>query len=333
MAERASVLHKKEVNKPKELLSGSLDKDSFFDICREISLPKWTGVLVVKSSKTEFRFYFKKGEIIYSENSRQKTEEIILEMIRNSGLISRETISSSEKKKSKLMRTLLEILVEDGHVSMLLYSKIISAAVKMNVLDALVLKKGKYSFTERSVIREVHGVKIISILEIRDVANIVESHNHSFKKVTGNFFNYVGKTEKDCFLKENKTIFQNYLMCEIDFFKFVNQTVTGLSEKKWEITGKFFSLPVMQTMILYLFRFFVILGVFTFLYLAFITGSFEKRTGPVSVKDFYFFKANLVSSLLELETGSVPDKDELVKSGLLSLEEVDMAGISDKKKE
>jgi hypothetical protein len=321
---RESILQKKEPNVNKELLSGNLEETSFFDVCREIALPKWTGILKVEAGKIKHLFYFKKGDIIYSENSKEKTEEKILDMVRRSGLISRETFSTSEKKKAKLMRTLLEILVEDGHVSMLLYSKIISATVRMNVLKAILLRKGKYSFTERKSIREVHGVKLVQILEIRDVATLVDSHPKSFKKITESFYNYVQESDKDFFISENKTVLQNYLLCEIDFFKFIDKAVTGLTENKWKIKGKCFSLPALQTASLYIFRTFVAAGVLFFLYLALITGSFKRTREPRSVKDFYYFKVNLISSLLEFQSGEVPREEQLIKSGLVREEEIDI---------
>ena len=87
------------VKKDIEILSGSISSgNTFFDICREIALPKWTGMLVIKAGKTKYNFYFREGEIIYSENSLEKTESKILEMIRRADLVSRETLSSSEKK-------------------------------------------------------------------------------------------------------------------------------------------------------------------------------------------------------------------------------------------
>ena len=110
---REMIVHKAENESRKELMSGSFSGSSFFQVCSEISLPKLTGTLSVKTGKTEFRFYFRQGDIIYSENSKEKTELKILEIIKYSGLISRETFVNSEKKKSKMMRTLLEILVED----------------------------------------------------------------------------------------------------------------------------------------------------------------------------------------------------------------------------
>lgn len=325
LKKRESIIHKTENSTQKVLLSGSLSDSSFFDIFREISLPKWTGTLVVKASKTEYRFYFRKGDIIYSENSKEKTELKILEIIKNSGLISRDTFVRSEKKKAKLMRTLLEILIEDGHVSMLLYTKVISAAVRLNILKMLLLKKGTYTFSERKTIREVHGVKPVSMLDIKDISSLTEKYPEQMKKVLRSFYRFVSETEKDHFLAKNKSVLQNYLICDIDFFTFIDKVVSGYADGKWQIQNRFYSTATIQVLLLYIFRAFVLAGVVVFLYLSAYTGAFKGKREERSVEIFYFFKIDLISSLIELETGTPPDKKQLLMSGFLKEEEIELS--------
>jgi len=333
MAQREKIIQKTEAPVSKELLSGSFSETSFFDVCREIALPKWTGTLVVKESKREYRFYFKDGEIIYSEDSSEKTEVKIFEIIRNSGLISRETFVNCEKKKAKVMRSLLEILIEDGHVSMLLYSKVISAVVRVNIIKMLLLKKGSYSFFEKKIMREVHGVRPVSVLDIRDISTIADNHRKELGKVIKNFYRHILNVDKNSFLSEKKSLLQNYLVCEIDFFTFITKSVEGLSERKWKMQGIFSSIGVLQTATLYIFRGFVFLGVLVFLYLALVTGAFKDKKEPRSVEDFYFFKVEMIALMLEFESGKKPSVEMMLQSGMLSQEEINISRFSGKEKD
>ncbi len=321
------------VKKDIEILSGSISSgNTFFDICREIALPKWTGMLVIKAGKTKYNFYFREGEIIYSENSLEKTESKILEMIRRADLVSRETLSSSEKKKSKVMRTLLEILVEEGHVSMLLYSRVISTLIRLNILKAMLLKKGEYKFLERKTIREVHGVKPVSVLDINNIASVVDSYPAETKKILKNWYNNVSETKEGHYLVKNKSFLQSFLAREIDFLSFMAKAVPDYAKKEWQMQGLFGSFSAFQTILIYMFRSLAVFGIALFLYLVFMTGAFSAVKNPRSVEEFYFFKVKLTSSMISLETGSEPDKEQLIMSGLLTEKDIEISGIKDNNK-
>ncbi|HDT11354.1 MAG TPA: hypothetical protein ENN58_01305 [bacterium] len=149
------------------------------------------------------------------------------------------------------------------------------------------------------------------------------------KKILENLYRDVSETKKDHFLAKNKSVLQNYLICEIDFFTFVNKTVTSYANGEWQFQGWFNSAVMLQSLLLYTFRTFVLAGVLVFLYLAVMTGAFKRKKEERSVEIFYFFKVDMISSLIEMETGTTPDRKQLLLSGLLKEEEIELSEAKD----
>ncbi|HQN72657.1 MAG TPA: DUF4388 domain-containing protein, partial [bacterium] len=270
------------------VLSGSIQNTSFFDILRDIALPKYSGMLKIKTGKKEYRYYFKEGIIIYAENSIERMDQLILSTIKQAEIVSRETVVKCEKMKSKLMKSLLEILIEEGHVSMLLYSKIISAAVRMNILEGFFARKGIYSFELRNSVREVHGVKSVDIRSVQQLASMSDEKLKTVKKILLSM-NCDILTNKDAaYFSVNKSFLQNFLVTEIDFIQYISKAAEDFLSGGWTMRSRFATPVILKTGVLYLFRTFVLAGIFVFLYLATMTTTFETRKQHRSVKDFYF---------------------------------------------
>lgn len=321
-----------EINKniavPTQGIEGNLSESSFFDIMREITLPKLTGILRVTFSGKTYRFYFRGGILIYSENSRERTEKKVLKMVRNSGLISRETFVKSEKKKSKMLKSLLEILIDQGHVSMLLYSKIINTVLRMNIVDVMLQKKGTYCFEEKKSIREIHGVRTVDIKTVQVLSSCLDKQKNrkAMASVMKNLYsNVTEKTDAD-YLTVGKPFIQNFLATEIDFLKYISKSSEDYAKGGWIVQSKFSSSKTINMLTLYFFRAFVFSGIFVFLYLATMTNTFKVEKEHRSIKDFYFFKVSLLTSLVSFETGEKPSVEKTIESGLLSKEEVKHSG-------
>ncbi|HPA57194.1 MAG TPA: DUF4388 domain-containing protein [bacterium] len=308
------------------VLSGSIQNTSFFDILRDIALPKYSGMLKIKTGKKEYRYYFKEGIIIYAENSIERMDQLILSTIKQAEIVSRETVVKCEKMKSKLMKSLLEILIEEGHVSMLLYSKIISAAVRMNILEGFFARKGNYSFELRNSVREVHGVKSVDIRNAQQLASMSDEKLKTVKKILLSM-NCDILTNKDAaYFSVNKSFLQNFLVTEIDFIQYISKAAEDFLSGGWTMHSRFATPVILKTGVLYLFRTFVLAGIFVFLYLATMTTTFETRKQHRSVKDFYFFKISLMSSLMSFESGNETDTKDLIRSGMILEHEFDLSG-------
>jgi len=319
---------KKKIAVPTQEIEGNLSESSFFDIMRDIALPKLTGILRITFSRKTYRFYFRGGVLIYSENSRERTEKKVLKIVRNSGLISRETFVKSEKKKSTMLRSLLEILIDQGHVSMLLYSKIINTVLRMNIVDVMLAKKGAYCFEEKKSIREVHGVRTVDIKAVQVVSSCLDKQENrkAMAKVMKNLYgNVTEKTDAD-YLTVGKPFIQNFFATEIDFLKYISKATQDYAKGAWTVQSKLSSSKTINALTLYFFRAFVFLGIFFFLYLATMTNTFKVEKEHRSIKDFYFFKVSLLTSLVSFETGEKPSVERTVESGLLSEEDVKHSG-------
>jgi hypothetical protein len=321
----AVVLEKTSSNQI--ILKGSIQDTSFFDILRDIALPKHSGMLKIKTGKKEYRYYFKEGIIIYTENSVERMDQVILSMIKQSEIVSRETIIKCEKMKSKVMKSLLEILIEEGHVSMLLYSKIINTAIRMNILEGFFVKKGSYSFELRNSVREVHGVKPVDIRSVQQLASMSDEKTKSIRNLMLSM-NCDVLTNKDAtYFSVNKSLLQNFLVTEMDFIQYIVKAAEDLLSGGWTIQSRFATPVIFKTGALYLFRIFVFAGIFVFLYLATMTTTFETRSEHRSVKDFYFFKISLMSSLMSFENGNEQSTGELIRSGMISEYELNLSGL------
>lgn len=309
------------------ILSGSIQDTSFFDILRDVALPKHSGMLKIRTGKKEYRYYFSEGIIVYTENSIERMDQIILSMIKQSDIVSRETIVKCEKMKSKMLKSLLEILIEEGHVSMLLYSKIISAAVRINILKGFFVKKGTYSFETRNSVREVHGVKPIDIRAVQQLASMSDEKIKALKRITGSMNSRILSNAGANYFSLNKSFLQNFLVTEMDFIQYISKAAEDLITGGWTVQSRLTTPELIKTGMLYLFRIFVFSGIFAFLYLATMTTVFETRKEHRSIKDFYFFKISLMSSMLSFENKNEISTDDLIKSGLVTENEFKLSGL------
>lgn len=319
---------KKNISIPTIDIEGNLSDITFFDVMREIALPKLTGILRIEVSRRTYRFYFRDGTLIYSENNRDRTEKKVLKMVKNSGLITRETFVKAEKKKSKMLKSLLEILIDQGHVSMLLYSKIINTVIRLNIIDAMIAKKGKYSFEAKKSIREVHGVRAVDIKLVQTLSSCIDSNGNkkAVSYIVKRLYSNVSENAGADYLSIDKPLIQNFLITEQDFLKYISKAAEDFSKGEWKLQSKLMSSRTISTATLYFFRAFVFSGICVFLYLATMTNTFRVEKEHRSIKDFYFFKVSLLKSLDSFETGKKPNIERTVQSGMLSKDEVKRSG-------
>lgn len=324
----ATVLKKESSNKI--VLKGAIEETSFSDILREIALPQYSGILTVTAGKKRYRYHFKGGLIIYADSSAKRMDSTIISMIKQSGFVSRETIAKCEKMKSKMMRSLLEILVEEGHVSMLLYSKIICTAVRINILESFFIKKGTFSFELKSNIKEVQGVKPVTVLSFESLESMSKEALKALKSTISSINSTVLTSKGAPYLSTNKTLLQNFLVVEIDFIPYVLKAADDYLNKKWTKQNRFATPAIFKTASLYLFRAFLFAGIIVFFYLVTTTTAFfEEKREPSSIKNFYFFKISLMSSLFSFENGFVAKPEELIEAKMVTTQELELSGVKE----
>ena len=197
--------------------AGEIRDKKLIDVFTEASILGLTGILKLKVTRNEFYFYFAKGSLIYSSNLKKTMDQMVLDIIKYSGFISREKLLKCEKEKSKEMKTILEMLIDEGFVSMLLYSKVISLAMRINIIEAMLETDGNYSFEIKAHIESVHGVRPVSITQLKPVSNLIEENRAAVKEVSDSLYSEIDKCAGVTYLKHNQSFLHNAITADLDY--------------------------------------------------------------------------------------------------------------------
>lgn len=282
--------------------AGEIRDKKLIDVFTEASILGLTGILKLKVQRNEYYFYFVKGSLIYSSNLKKTMDQTVLDIIKYSGFISREKLIKCEKEKSKAMKTILEMLIDEGFVSMLLYSKVISLAMRINVINAMLETDGNYSFEIKAKIDSVHGVRPISVTQLKPVSTLIEENRSAVKEVNDSLYSEIDKCAGASYLKPNQSFLHNAITSESDYLKFFSVAVTDYIDKKWSFPSFFLKDRLLNSIAVYTFRTLIVIGICIFLYLAVMTTTFDLKNEEISGKDFYFIRAKLTESLQNFQT-------------------------------
>ena len=250
-------------------------------------------------------------------------DKTVLDIIKYSGFISREKLVFCEKQKSRAMKTILEMLIDEGFVSMLLYSKAISLAMRMNIINAMLETNGSYSFEIRNKVEPVHGVKPVPIAQLKPIATLIDEDRSVVRTVSDSLYSEIDKCAGVIYLKSNQSFLHNAITSESDYLKFFATAASDFIDKKWSFQHFFLKDRILNTIAVYTFRTFVVAGICTFLYFALMTKAFDLKSDEISGMDFYFIRGKLSESLdsfqfqkAEERNGSkTPEKrDERIKN-------------------
>lgn len=277
--------------------AGEIRHAKLIDIFTDASVSGLTGILKLKSAWHEYYFYFSKGSLIYSSDSRKTMDKTVIDIIKYSGFISREKLVKCEKEKSKAMKTILEMLIDEGFVSMLLYSKVISLAMRTNVINAMLETDGHYSFEIKAKIDPVHGVRPIAVSQLKTISTLIEENRSAVKEVADSLYSEIDKCNGVTYLKPNHSFLHNAITAESDYLKFFSVAVTDFIDKKWSFPSFFLKDKLLNSIAIYTFRTLVVAGLCTFIYMALMTKTFDLKNEEISGKDFYFIRSKLSESL------------------------------------
>ena len=290
--------------------AGNVRDKKFIDVITEAAVSSLTGILRLKTQWNEYNLYFAKGSLIYATNMKKPMEKMVLNIVKSSGFISREKLILCEKQKSKLMKTVLEILIDDGYVSMLLYSKIISTAMRINVINAMLEPEGDYSFEVRFKIDSVQGVKPISVSYLKPVDVLISENRESVKTVVKSLYSAVKDNSGASYLVSKSTFMHSAIASESDFLRFFAGAVRDFIENKWSFQGFFEKDRILNSAALYTFRTLLVICLAVFLYLALMTTTLDLKNEEISGRDFYFIHDKISESLNNFQNSKHnPDSD------------------------
>ena len=277
--------------------AGEIQHTKLLDVFTDASVSGLTGILKLKVSWNEYYFYFSKGSLIYSSNTKKSMDKTVIDIIKYSGFISREKLVKCEKEKSKAMKTILEMLIDEGFVSMLLYSKVISLAMRTNIIKAMLETDGYYSFEIKSKINPVHGVRPITISQLKTIGNLIEENRAAVKEVSDSIYSEIYKCSGVAYLKPNQSFLHNAITADYDYLKFFSVAVTDFIDKKWSFPRFFLKDKLLNSIAIYIFRTLVVAGLCAFTYFALMTKTFDLKKEEISGNDFFFIRGKLSESL------------------------------------
>lgn len=276
--------------------AGNIRDKKLLDLITEAAVSSLTGILRLKTLHNEYNLYFVKGSLVYATNMKKPMEKMVFSIVKSSGFISREKLVLCEKQKSKLMKTVLEILIDDGYVSMLLYSKIISTAMRINVINAMLETDGDYSFEIRLKIDSVQGVKPISVAYLKPVDMMISENREEVKTVVGSLYSSIKDNSGATYLVLKNTFLHSAIASESDFLRFFVSAVGDFIEKKWTFQTFFEKDKILNYAAVYTFRILLTVCLVIFLYLSLMTTTFDLKTEEISGRDFYFIRNKITES-------------------------------------
>ena len=277
--------------------AGEIRDKKLIDVFTEASISGLTGILKLKVMWNEYYFYFLKGSLIYSSNLKKTMDQMVLDIIKYSGFISRDKLTKCEKEKSKAMKTILEMLIDEGFVSMMLYSKVISLAMRINVINAMLETDGNYSFEIKAKVDSVQGVRPIPVTQLKPINTLIEENRVAVKTVSDSAYSEIDKCGGLTYLKPKQSFIHNAITADSDYLKFFAVAVTDFIDKKWSFPRFFLKDRLLNSIAVYTFRTLTVAGLCVFLYLAVMTTTLDLTNNELSGKDFYFLQEKLSESI------------------------------------
>ena len=177
-----------------------------------------TGRLETTVKGSHYKFFFKKGVLVFAEKESVDMESLVISFLNKSIYIKKEVFRECEKKRVSVMRSVIELLIEDGHLSIMLYSKIISSIVRIYTIDLLSAQKGAFTFFPTEKIKEIHAVKPIDIEVFKPLAENYSTDKKSIRKVLDHLFTPIILIDTTINLKRKTVLFSELPYDRIWFF-------------------------------------------------------------------------------------------------------------------
>ncbi len=303
------------------MLAGELTPGAIANVWEEIAAGEMSGLLEVNSGKDRWEFQFREGAMTGARKRGVNTAEHMVELLLEGGILRHETVRDALKKQSKMMKSCLEILMEEGHVPLILYSRIISASLRLILLDVMALKKGHYQFAAKDDLREEPGTKSLDIARFNAFRDRFESDPKMLARLRAALFLPIAMQESFSFPIDRKSLFYSYGTQDRDLFDFLIRMADLTRDGAIEVDRGLLGARPKDLLAALLLRAAALL--LTAVVLVAVLVARPKEDDPAAALHLRAlrYKAALLNDLTFFETGEESDIDRLQRTGLLTLPE------------
>jgi hypothetical protein len=249
-------------------------------------------------------------------------EKEVITLLKKSGTISNETFTKAEQKRLVTMRRMLDILMDAGDVSIVLYSKIISALMRILLITLLYEKKGLFTFQVKEKVKPFHSVRPITYLSFQYFHEEQTQQQKITKRVIRNMHNNIEVLNSASLpFKEGLSFFENYLSGDLDFFEFFTSFLFCLRKKRCILKGNITPEAISDLLLRAAFRLSTLLAVILFVFTIFYNKSYtQTSTDQATVRCQFctMFKVKTATNFYKFSFDKTPTESELLSSRLIT---------------
>ncbi|MCK5808902.1 hypothetical protein KAH37_07965 [bacterium] len=303
-----------------------LEKTPVIALLREIALKELTGISVVKlPNATEYIIHIKNGSIVRITRTGFSMEKELFALLKQSGTVSNEAFVDAEKKRMTSMRRMLDILMDSGAVSLMLYSKIISALMRLLLIDLLYEEKGLFTFQLQEKVKPFHSVKPIAFLSLKRFHEEQQEHKKLVRRIIRDMHNEVSiANAKSLPFNDGLTFFENYLSGNLEFFEFFTSFLFCLTKKRCTLKNNFTGEAISDLLLRLAFRTVTLIAVILFAITITTSASYTEEKNEQEENNCEFctmFKIQTATNFYEFSFERTAKKDDLLSSGLITAED------------
>ena len=300
-----------------------LEKTPVVALLREIALKELTGISVVKlQSGTEYTIHIKEGSIVRITRSGFSMEKELLALLKKSGTVSNEAFVDAEKKRLNTMRRMLDILMDSGTVSVVLYSKIISALMRLLLIDLLYETKGLFTFQIKEKVKPFHAVKPIAFLSLKRFYEEQQENKKLVRRIVRDMHNEVSVANaKSLPFKDGLSFFENYLSGDLDFFEFFTSFIFCLTKKRCTLKSNFTGEAISDLLLRVAFRLSTLVAVTLFVVTITTSKTYTQENHDQTQNKCEFctmFKIKTAGNFYTFSFDRTATIDDLLSTGLIT---------------
>lgn len=309
------------------MYTAHLEKTPFITLFKQLATKEATGIGIIKlSNGTDYTLHIKDGAIVRITKSDYSMEKEVIALLKKSGTVSNEAFNKAEQKRLNTMRRMLDILMDSGDVSIILYSKIISALMRILLVNLLYEKKGLFTFQVKEKVKPFHSVRPITFLSLQNFHEEHIQQKKATKRVIRNMHNNIEVLNSATLpFKEGLSFFENYLSKDLDFFEFFTSFLFCLRKKRCILKGNFTTEAISDLLLRAAFRLSTLAAVILFVITVFSNKSYTHiDRGETGAKCQFctMFKVKTATNFYTFSFDETPTESELLSSGLITQQDL-----------
>jgi len=303
------------------MLAGELRHGAVESVWEEIAAGGMTGILTVESGKHQWHFFFRAGALVGARKQGVSSGDRVVDLLLDGGVLRPETVRDALKKQAKTMKSCVELLMEEGHVPLILYSRALSAALRLYLLEVIRLDKGHYQFAVKEDLREDTGAKPLFLDRFNVFRDHFATNPRLLNRLYGALFSPVTVLEAKSFPLDRKTLFYSYMTQDRDLLDFLIQMGDMVDSGTLVLSRWLGGVAPRDIVVVVFLRFCAILLVAALFVVALVVE--ERHTTPAAVvyERAVRIKVALLLDEARFSTGERVDAARLVRGGLITLEE------------